>query len=350
MDMLEKQIGDLGGEEIQKAPIMGKLKHKASYGQKEDLSDDEQKKLEAFMKRSNAHRSPKVNMTEEEIDAPTIAGGWIPIDRTELGWRSIYYPGSWEFFVRPATVQAIKNWTAIDEERPDVVNKVFNEIIKTCVKISSKDGSTIKWDQLKSWDRFWFILKVREYTFTKGESKIEFTDACSECDEEIIFNLTSDSLFYEFPDEELVEKYWTGESWEIDPSEYGVNAQPVTLYTPTLAKDEAIIEWATAKVQNKQKIDETFIKFLTWMLNKPSRDAQMLDRQIQKLYKEYKDWDIDMFTFMNDVINNITINPSEKLKVTCPHCGQEATSTVRFPNGVKVLFEVKTNIKKFGSR
>ena len=144
--------------------------------------------------------------------------------------------------------------------------------------------------------------------------------------------------------------YWNGSTWEIDPSEYNVDAAPVTLYTPKLQKDEAIIEWATAKIRNKQKIDETFIKFLTWLLPKPSRDAQMLDRQIQKIYKEYKEWDIDMFQFMNDVVNNITINPSEQLRTRCPHCSQEATSTVQFPNGVKVLFEVKSNIKKFGSR
>ena len=350
MNRLEEQIGDLGGNVIQEVPTMGKLKHKSSYGQKEDLSKEEQSELDGFLSRSTKHRTPKVKEEETEIDAPTIAGGWIPIDREEMGYRSMYYPNTWQFFIRPATVQAIKNWTAIDEERPDVVNRVFNEIVKTCVKIDTHDGTVAKWDQLKSWDRFWFILKVREYTFTKGESKIEFTDTCSECDEEITFNLTSNSLFYEFPDEELVEKYWNGDHWEIDPTEYGLDADVITLYTPTLAKDEAIIEWATAKIQNKQKIDETFIKFLSWMLNKPSRDAQMLDRQIQKLYKEYKNWDIDMFTFMNDVINNITINPSEKLKVVCQHCSQEATSTVQFPNGVKVLFEVKSNVKKFGSR
>lgn len=342
-DMLEDQIGNAGGE----SPI-GKLKHKASYGQKEDLSKEEQNEMDAFLERSKRHR---VKVQEvESIDAPTIVGGWIPIDKNDMGMRAMFYPESWEFFVRPATVQAIKNWTAIDEERPDVVNRVFNEIIKTCVKIDTHDNTTAKWDQIKSWDRFWFILKVREYTFTNGESKIEFTDTCSECDEEIVFKLTSDSLFYEFPDDELIEKYWTGEAWEIDPNEYNVNASQVTLYTPTLAKDEAIIEWATHKIQNKQKIDETFIKFLTWMLPKPSRDIQMLDRQIQKIYKEYKDWNIDMFQFMNDVINNITINPSEQLRTKCPHCSQEATSTVQFPNGIKVLFEVKSNVKKFGSR
>lgn len=339
-EVLENQIGDLGED---KNEGLGRLKHSASYGGQDALNDDEQKELDAFLKRSRKHN-------EQQKERITVADGWIPIDREEMGIRSAYYPESWEFYIRPATVQAIKNWTAIDEERPDVVNNVFNEIIKTCVKIDTHEETGASWSKIKSWDRFWFILKVREYTYSQGQSKVEFQDECSECNEEITYNLTSDGLFYEFPDEELVDKYWTGTCWKIDPREYDVDEAPITLYTPTLGTDVAIIDWATAKVRAGGKIDETFISFLIWMLPKPSKDMQMLDRQINQIYKTYKNWSLDMFTFMSDVIKNITINQSEKLRVKCPVCGQEAISTVQFPNGIKVLFEVKTTAKKFGSR
>lgn len=338
-DELEDQIGDVGGEVPQS---MGKLKHKASYGKKDDLSEEENARMEEFLERSKMRKEEKTNIQ--------ISQGWIPIDRNEMGKRSAYYPEEWEFYIRPATVQAIKNWTSIDEERPEVVNSVFNDIIKTCVKIDTKSQEGASWGQINSWDRFWFVLKVREYTYSNDQNKIEFIDECSNCNEDIEYNLTSDSLFYDYPDEELVDSYWNGNVWNIDPREYNVDHDIIKLYPPKLGKDEAIIEWATAKVRSKQKIDETFIKFLVWMLPKAQKDANMLDRTIQKLYKEYKSWDIDMFTFMNDVINNININTSEQLRVICPHCGQEATSTVQFPDGVKVLFEAQTNVKKFGSR
>lgn len=338
-DELENQIGNMGGEET--SPLTSKkLKHAASYGKKEELTKSEQADLDSFLSRAR-------NKSEDI----RIGDGWVIMNREELGIRDLFYDKNWEFYIKPATVGAIKNWTAIDEERPDQIHKVMNEICKTCIKIDTHGAEGAGWTQINSWDRFWFVLKVREYTFSKGESKIEFEDACSECEEDMKYTLTSDSLFYEFPDEDLIEKYWVDGKWEIDPSEYGVNHDPITLYTPKLGKDDAIIEWATAKVRNKQKIDETFLKFLVWMLPKPSRDPQMLDRQIQKIYREYKEWDIDMFSFMDDVINNITINPSEKLRCKCPHCGAEATSNVQFPNGIKVLFKVESNtVKKFGSR
>ena len=339
-DALESQIGDMGDT----SSGMGKLKHKSSYGGQNDLSDQEQKDMDAFLARSRKH-----NQEQKEV---MVKDGWIPINRDEMGNRSQFYPENWEFLIRPATVMAVKNWTAVDESRADQVNNVLNEIIKTCVKINSHDGTQVSWNQIKSWDRFWFILKVREYTYSQGQSKVEFQDECSECNEEIDYVLTADGLFYEFPDEDLVEKYWTGEYWRIDPSEYGVIGEPViALYTPTLERDIAIIDWATAKVRAGGKVDETFVNFLMWMMpTKPAKDMQLLDKQINQVYKTYKKWSIDMFTFMTDVIKNITIEQSDKLKMKCPYCGQEATSTVQFPNGIKVLFETQTSVKKFGSR
>ena len=341
-ETLEQEIGQLGADTSDAG--LGKLKHKSAYGQKEDLNADEQASLDKFL-----NKGKKLKQSVLEAETVEISGGWIPVDRESMGIRSMFYPSNWEFFVKPATMQAIKNWTAIDESRPDQVNKVFDEIIKQCVKIDTHSPQGAGWAQVNSWDRFWFILKVREYTFTTGESKIEFEDDCTECSQAIVYTLSADSLHYEFPDDALIESYWTGNEWQIDPTEYDVDHEPITLYTPKLGKDSMIIDWAVAKQREGGKIDENFIEFLVWMIDKPSRDLTMFDRQVQKLYKEYKSWDVDMFGFMKDVIKNITINPSENLSARCPHCGQETISGVQFPDGISKLFG-GSKAKKFGSR
>lgn len=345
-ETLADEIGGLGAENTglgsAEGAGLGKLKNPAAYGQKEALEDSDRDSLNKFL-----NKGKSIKEAQEEA---VISTGWIPLDRELMGIRSEFYDPKWEFFIKPATMQAIKNWTAIDESRPDQVNKVFDEIIKQCVKIDTHSPQGAGWAQVRSWDRFWFILKVREYTFGSGESKIEFEDECTECGQQLKYILTADALHYEFPDEDLIQDYWNGREWVIDPMEYDVEHEPITLYTPTLGKDEAIIEWATAKARANQKIDENFINFLVWMLDKPSRDVNMLDRQIQKLYKEYKEWDVDMFAFMRDVIKNITINPSENLRMRCPHCGQETISGVQFPDGIQALFGGNKPRKKFGSR
>lgn len=341
---LEDQIGNAGGTDPKPQKGLGKIQHMSEIlGGKQSLDEEEQASKEAFLKRTREER-------EERRNAVNIGDGWIPVDRTEMGVRSDFYPPEWEFFVKPATVMAIKNWVAVNEERTDQVNNVLNEIIRTSVKINTNGIGQGGWQAINSWDRFWFVLKVREATFIKGESKVEFEDSCSECDTDITYTLTSQALFYEFPDDELVEKYWDGRTWNIDPAEYAVDHEPIVLYTPTLGKDQSIIDWAIARTRAEKKLDENFITFLPWMLPKAAKDAQVLDRQIESLYKQYKGWSLDMYDFMTDVVRNITINPSEKLRVTCPHCGQEAVSTVNFPNGIAALFKVETKAKKFGSR
>jgi predicted RNA-binding Zn-ribbon protein involved in translation (DUF1610 family) len=341
--MLENEIGTIGGDD-QATKELGKLQFKSSYGQKNDLSAEESESLERFNARTNMLRDEQNNMT------PEIASGWIPVNREEMGIRSQFYPEEWEFYVKPATMKAIKNWTAIDESRPEQVNKVFNEIIRQCVKINTNSAQGAGWAQIKSWDRFWFILKVREYTFVNGEMKVEFTDECSECGSDITYKLTSKALHYAFPDDDLIENYWNGREWIIDTTEFDVDHEPIKLYTPTLGKDEAIIDWATQKHRAGSKLDENFIEFLVWMLDKPSRDTNVFDKQVERLQKEYNSWSVDMYSFMRDVLKNITINPSENLSMKCPHCGQEAISGVQFPDGINALFGGNKPKKKFGSR
>ena len=39
--------------------------------------------------------------------------GWIDVDKSLLGERALFYPEDWEFKIRPATVEAIRNWSTV---------------------------------------------------------------------------------------------------------------------------------------------------------------------------------------------------------------------------------------------
>lgn len=351
-EALASQIGDLGGESNESSAGLGKLKNKRAYGQKEDLTPEEEASKEAFL-----NRQKKVFTDSDEgytdTDTPVL-DGWIPLSIDEFGVRGQFYPSSWEFYIRPATTMAMKNWVGIDEKNAMQLNKTFDEIIKQCVKIKKSDGTSVPWSNVNTWDRFWLILKVREVTFANNKKTITFEDNCTECDEEITFELRSNTLHYEFPDSDIVDKHWDPESmtWKIDLSEYGVDDHdPVTLYTPTLSRQQAIIDWVQRMYNRNKKVDETFAStYLPWLLPRVIRDENQFDKMVQKIEKEYKSWSFECYSLMTDIIRNITINPKETLKQVCPHCGEEVISNVQFPNGVKILFQTETKIQKFGSR
>lgn len=284
-------------------------------------------------------------------DIADIREGWVPIDRSLLGERSMFYPESWQFRVRPATVEAIRNWSTIDDTNINVVDDVFNEILKSCLSIVTPNGP-LPWSNVRSWDRFFFLLLIREYTFAHGERKIEYEEDCPNCENAVKFNLTSNALMYELPDPEVMHYFDpSSQTWIIDPAEFDMEGYPtITLYLPTLEKDANIKAWVITRAQDKKKVDSVFIKFLAWMAPKISKDETIAARQIKEYEMKFKSLDMNMFSLMNDIINNVTVTPLNKLKTVCPVCGEEFTADVRFQNGVSDLFNVSSGHKKFGKK
>ena len=281
-----------------------------------------------------------------------IRDGWMEVDKNLLGKRAEFYPEDWQFRIRPATVEAIRNWSTIDDENVNSVDRVFNEVLKSCFAIMTSNGP-LPWYNINAWDRFFFILLIREYTFQKGESAIEYTEDCVNCDNPVTFRLTSDALLYEFPDEEVMPMYdKETRNWIIDPTEYGLEMDIIRLWLPTLEKDINVKSWAIARYQENpnRDIDPVLIRFLPWFLPKISKDDTIAQRQIKEFKRKFESWDIDTFKFFDDVITNIMVTPGTKLIQTCPVCGEEVTSLIRFPDGPSALFNIKSKFKKFGKK
>lgn len=280
--------------------------------------------------------------------------GWIEVDRALLGERDKFYPEDWVFRIKPANVEAIKNWSTINEQSANSIDDVFNEILRSCLAIRTPLGNR-PWHEINSWDRFFFVMLIREYTFKDGESKIEYTEDCPNCGEPVTFTLNSQALMYDMPDQDVL-VYFDGATrvWSIPLTEYGIeNGQElINLYVPTLEKDANIKMWLISKLQENRnfKVDQVFLKFLPWLVPKVSKDANIAKNQIRAAEMQFKSWDIEMFTFMDEVLRNIIITPGTNLLSICPACGEEVTSPIRFQHGISSLFNVQRKSRKFGKK
>ena len=278
--------------------------------------------------------------------------GWLDVDTKLLGERAIFYPESWQFRVRPATVEAIRNWSNIDDDNVFSVNETFNEVLRSCLTIVTPTGN-IPWYNICTWDRFFFLLLIREYTFVQGEVKLEYEEDCPECDNPIKYELNSQTLIFEMPDPEVMPFYdRESRSWTVDPTEYGIEGDPIKLYIPTMEKDKNISDYyfSVLRANPKKKLDPTFQRFLPWMANRISKEESIAKNQIRTIEMKFKSLDMDMFEFMNDVIRNIAVVPSTKIKAKCEFCGEEAFADLRFPSGPSDLFSLPNKHKKFGSK
>lgn len=281
--------------------------------------------------------------------------GWLDVDRELLGERNKFYPEGWRFKIKPAEVEAIRNWSVLNTNSTNynAIDDVFNEILKWCLAIEDENRNPISWNHINSWDRFFFVLLIREYTFQEGEKKVAWSEECVNCDSLIEFNLNSQSLMYDLPDAELLPYFdANSQSWMIDPQEFEVDYEPIMLYLPTVEKEANIKAWIINKLQQNPnaKIDSVFIRFLHWIAPKISKDLTIAQRQIREYETKFKLWDTEMFAFMDNVLRNIEVTPSTRIKTICPSCGEEVTSEIRFPNGVSDLFSMGNKFKKFGKK
>lgn len=282
-----------------------------------------------------------------------IREGWIDVNKNLLGDRAKFYPEDWQFRIRPASVEAIRNWSTIDDENPNSVDDVFNEILKSCLSIKTATGM-VPWGNVNSWDRFFFLLLIREYSFKTGERELKYSEDCPECSNDVEFQLNSQALMYELPDDEVMPMYSTADrAWNIDPAEYDVvGYEPLTLYVPTLEKDAAIKAWMISQIRENpnRKIDAPFLRFLGWLAPKISKDETIAKRQIKQYRQVFDSWDTEMFDFMDQVLKNIIVTPLTKLTTQCPTCHEEVTSNIRFPNNIRDLFAIQSKHRKFGKK
>lgn len=282
-----------------------------------------------------------------------IRDGWMEVDKALLGDRVKFYRNDWQFRIRPATVEAIRNWSTIDDENAGSVDRVFNEIMKSCFAIQTATGPT-PWYNINAWDRFFFILLIQSYTFSKGETTISYTEDCPNCEEPVEFKLEPLALSFDLPDPEVMPMFdEQSMTWIIDTNEYGLEAEePLRLYLPTLEKDINIKQWAANRYQENpnRNIDPVLLRFLPWFLPKISKDDTIAQRQIKEFRMKFEHWDKDEYKFYDDVITNIMVTPSMRLIKTCPKCGEEVSSPIRFPDGPSALFNVQGKYKKFGKK
>ena len=331
-EILESQIGNMGGEEagseeVEKNPTLGKAKY---FGSKN-----------------------KADKKEESGNDTPIRIGWIEMNREEFGERGQFYPEDWKFYIKAATVDDIKNWSSIDEERPDQVLEVLNEMLRNNLKIVDADGANINCLKINDWDRFFFLCKIREYTFYKGEKEISYDGECPNCEHKVVYKLNSNTLSYEMPDQDLINRYYDNENrcWVVDPAEYDVKGPVIKFYLPTVEKDTVIFRRSLAKARDKKKLNETFLKFLPWLMSKVSlRDDNVNDHFIAEAEGVYKSWNMDMFGLAEEILRNITVTQKDKLSIICPHCGEEVDGDIQFPDGLRGLFTVQGGRQKFGKK
>lgn len=272
----------------------------------------------------------------EANDGPGVPHGYIEIFPDAFPTQGLFYPSNTRFFVRAATVEAIRHFSTIDETSPFSVNEGLIDVIKMCLLIKTQ-GKPLTYKDIKDDDRIHIILAIREVTFVRGENKLAVKVECS-CGKENEIEVRNSSFRRADPVDEIMRYYdENGKRFVFKTKSFGdIIITPPSIGIATIVTDYIQKLGAEGKTKAKQ-MDMSFIKMLPFLV----QDYRMTDEKaIKRMHVEFLSWGPEKFQFMNALVEKIRLGVKETLFSSCEQCGEEITTPVTFPGGIRSLFVV----------
>lgn len=264
----------------------------------------------------------------KNMDAP-VSGttyGWIDIPSEDLPHGGRLYPDTWKFRILPAITSHVRHFSSLDEENPFSVVTTLNNLIKTNVRIIDND-KVLTGDNINESDRFFFVLKVKEYTGMTKTITYEHKCNAGSCNHVNQVTLMAAKLkFTELTDK--AKKYLNNGSFVIETKSLGT-----LVYRPTTIKESIKLQTYIVDCEkNKVEYENNFTKIYPFLRT----DDQS---EIKDLYNTYlglskSKYDI-YFTLASKEFDIRTLNEVDS---KCESCDCRLSAPIQFPDGLPNIF------------
>ncbi len=284
-----------------------------------------------------AYQSPidKSNLAGrgEKIQADLNRIGYHVLPINTLPTGGMFYPDDFEVSIRAARGEEIKHWSTMNESDLMSVNNATNFIIERCVNIKSSNGAS--WRDLKTIDKFYVLLAIRELTFVDNEGNLEVPIA-----EGKNIPVHKEMIHYVEIPEEIMKHYSKEERCFVFKLKKTGNV--IRIYVPSLGIDEWLSSYVSAKDAAQQQIDTDYIQFAPLLIP----DYKGLNQ------KKYEDYVVDSHAYgqyewaliskIKDMFQTIFM-PSFKYT---REDGTEVEVPISFRGGIKSIFSISTSISE----
>jgi hypothetical protein len=256
----------------------------------------------------------------------------------DLPSLGLFYPTDTKIMIRSALGGEIRHWSTLVEDDISVLDDMLNYIIERCVTVKSDQKPSISWKDIKEIDRFYIILAVSEYTFIKGENRLQV-----KVSENKKIDVRKEMIDFITFDPRLMEHYSETERCFVLQFENGVT---IKIEIPSVGVTNWIKNYMQRKHQSQQQIDQDFITFAPFVI----RDWRGLnDASYERIILDSMSWGIDEISLLVEVRQMFldTINPVIKYK---DESGAELTTPLNFQGGFKSLFIIPNSFGKLVKR
>lgn len=270
---------------------------------------------------------------EEERQKVQEKIGYHMLPVLQLPTRGLFYPEDIDIKIRAAQAEEIRHWSAMDEEDPNSIINHLNDIVASCVRVSSQSSNKFSSHKdLCDEDRFAVMMAIRALTFPKGENELAFDQGCDNCGETTKFTIAKDTVVNDEPHPDIM-KYYSEDDREfvVKTKDYG----EIRLKSPKLGVMQRVKDYVNNLRSQRVEPDQTFVKLLPYMVD----DWRGLNREgIQQKYFEYRKFDAHLLSLFLKLTEWAYTGPTQHLRTECESCGEEARAQFRFPGSIKDLF------------
>lgn len=260
---------------------------------------------------------------------------YIEVNKDIMLYKGKFYPESWTFKCRAALGAEVAAFSTIDNEDPLSVNDGINELLKTCLRISDKNGNNISWQNIYEFDRLFFLLFIRDLTMANPEQKIVYNERCPHCGEINEVSLSFDNMV-EIPVSELAQRYWDPDTnaFMVATRSFGVlKFQPSTIKRANIFKDYMV----DAARKNQQNPSPAFMKMFWMFMNS---DVEKQENAVKAAYMNFIQTsnDVKKFSLYARLEKELQLGLTQEIKYRCEHCERECRGQIQFPDGIQSLF------------
>ena len=269
---------------------------------------------------------------------PEIESPWKILPLSLLPSGGFAYPAALEISIKPATVDEIKYWSAIDENDPLDLDDKFNHILQKCARVKYEGGVLSHLD-IHQEDRFFLLISIRDLTFIKGENKLLLTTITNckktDCNVPKQLELKANMLAFHKINTKL-RGYFSEEtlSFVLTPKN---GDEPIEMFVPSIGVNTLVRKILKKKKQDNKQIDESFASIAPFVIpNWKDLTESMYDRYFEKS----KSWTVVQFSILDGATKMLTFATKPTISFECNKCGAEVAAPVTFPEGYRSIFVI----------
>lgn len=285
--------------------------------------------------RVNLNQGFDVN-NDPDIKRINDSMGYIDIPMDCLPSQGRFYPENTRISIRAARVGEIREFSIIDEDDPYNVRDKIAYIISHCTKVYF--GNTLgHYKDILDGDRLIILFKIRELTFTEGQTSIKVpvpAGACSTpgCHPQETIDFDSNKVSFLKPSEQI-EKYYdpVNRCYTFQTKSFG----EIRLYPPSIGVSDLFLTWIEEQKNAGNEIDAPLVDILQYLI----KDWRTFSKnQIKPALAELAGWSANKFSLVSRLKDEINVDIDTDIVDTCAQCGGELRFPITFPDGLKSLF------------